>query len=77
MHKDDIYQNHFFADGVISALIVTWASNTDLRGGLVDFLPWMVLVSPLLSAGFHRMVGRRRERTLVQCGVEEKEKLPF
>lgn len=77
MRRHDEYQKHFFVGGVASALILTWASNTDLRGGFMDFMPWTVIILLVLSAGFHKTVGRHRERTLLQRSSEEKQKLPF
>jgi hypothetical protein len=55
MHKDDHLQNHFLAGGTGTAFAFGLAYGADVHGILVDLMPWVVLLSLLVSAGVHAL----------------------
>jgi hypothetical protein len=66
LHKGDRYQSWFVAGGAVSAFAVGLACGKDVHGILMDFLPWYLILSLVLSAAFHNVSARNRPQQVAK-----------
>jgi len=55
LHKGNRHQYWFAVCGTVSAFVVGWTSKKDIHGILMDFVPWFLILSLVLSAAFHKV----------------------
>ena len=53
LHRDDIYQLWIVSCGVVSAFAAGWACGKDAYGSLMDFAPWFLILSMVISTVIH------------------------
>jgi len=63
IHKGDRYQLGILACGAVGALAVGWKLGEITQGVVTGLGPWVVMVSLVLSAVFHRVLRDYGEMT--------------
>ena len=50
LHRGDTYQIWFVVCGVAGAFVAGWACGKDAYGSLMDFAPWFLILSMVISS---------------------------
>lgn len=62
IRQQDKYKDVFLIGGVLIGSAAGWLSDADVHGILLNFLPWRILGSLVLSSSTHKRVGQRWQR---------------